>query len=190
MNLLPPDCPEDGHIILLHNITTLCTWLTYWDCIWIIFEQPERQSEHSLGFHQIHTLPAERRAEGDLSKHKPRRFWTSLLTTCSICDFLLFPELKTALQDGILIKSPHSSSITGCTVSACNSALHKMLCPVAWSQCSLYEVPGRLLKRHVVWWNKFSPETTWVHHAGLETDHSHPFSTANYKEMGHFLYYA
>jgi hypothetical protein len=113
--------------------------LTYWDCIWVIFEQPERQSEHSLGFHQIHTLPTEWRAKGDLCKHKPRPFWTSLLTTCSICDFLLFPELKTALQERILI-SPCSRTITVCTFSASNSLLHKMLCPVAWSQCLLLRV--------------------------------------------------
>jgi len=48
--------------------------LTCWDCIWVSFEQSQRQSKHILGNHQIHTLPAERRAGGELCQHMPGPF--------------------------------------------------------------------------------------------------------------------
>jgi len=174
--------------------------LTCWDCTWVSFEQPQRQSEHILGCHQIHNLPAEWRAGGELCQHMPGPFWPSLLTTFSICDFLLFPEFKTALQGRIFNNITISKHNTGCTFSASNSALHKMLCPVVLSQGSLYEVPRRL--RMVCCYaeinsvQKLSDWTTyWIdvwnrYHAEQETDHSHPSSTANYEKMGHYLYYA
>lgn len=123
---------------------------TFWDCICVSFEQSQRQYEHTLGCHEIHTLPAEWRAEAEVCQRMPGPFWPSLLTTFSICDFLLFPEFKTALQGRIFNNITIFTHNTGCTSSASNSALHKMLCPVALSQGSVYEVPRRLRRRYVV----------------------------------------
>ena len=110
--------------------------LPCWDCIWVNFEQHKRQSEHTLGCHQIHTLPAEWRAEGELCQHMPGPFWASVLTTFCICDFLLFPELPT---------------------------VHFTKCFAQWhdheAHCMKFQ--GDYLEGMLLCWNIFSPETIW-----------------------------